>query len=61
MYNTGIPCFLKVHFTPLNFLQRQTLILAFPNLKKFRGFLQKAKIAFSVVLHCSVIQSWCAP
>ena len=29
--NTGVPCFSKVHFTPLHFYQRPTLVPVFDN------------------------------
>ena len=32
--DAAIPCFLKVHFTPLRFYERPTLVLVFTNKKK---------------------------
>lgn len=32
--STGIPCFLEVHFTPLHFCERPTVVPVFTNQKK---------------------------
>ena len=59
---TGVGLFSKVHFTPLRFYERPTLVPVFSNYEKFAEDFhfhkrQKAKLAFSVCFAGSLLEA----